>query len=306
MPHTPPAVQFLNRTQATAYVKRHHMSYLRDTLQCATNASARKYTCADTFGTLLRDWTPEERRELTRLVHALATTCWSWRALMRDRWTFIQSDDTLEDGMPHTMHHAIVLPRWMVRELLPESASSPHATSTAVETLLHERIHVLQKTYPKRFAALYTRWGCVPVDDHPHVRRLHTERTYRTNPDTPSKWAYKREGTLWYPFVEMHSPSLTDTSYHLVHVGSSWWNTRWHNMDDVAWHEAYFGGHAHCYHPDETAAVLLAREMATDVRAHNSRRSDKVESRDDHDDNKDINKPCEAVDVLRRWCGTSW
>ena len=290
-----PPVDFLNRTQATAYVKHHHTTYLRDTLQCPTNASARAYTCADTFGTLLRDWTPEERRELTQVVHTLAGTCWSWRALMRDRWTFIQSDDTLEDGMPHTIHHAIVLPRWMVRDLLPESPR--HATSTAVETLLHERIHVLQKTYPKRFATLYTRWGCVPVDDHPHVRRLHTERAHRTNPDTPSKWAYTRGDALWYPFVELRGGSgrggsLSDTTYHLVHVGSSWWNTRWHKMDAVKWHEAYFGGNAHCYHPDETAAVLLAREMACDVPVCNV-----------HDDGS---RTCEAVVVLRRWCGTSW
>ena len=197
--------------------------------------------------------------------------------------------------MPYTIYRAIVLPRWMVRELLPESASSRQATPTAVETLLHERIHVLQKTYPKRFAKLYDRWGCVRVDEHPHVYRLHTERIYRTNPDTPSKWAYSRGGTLWYPFVELHSPSLTDTTYHLVDVGSSWWTTQWHKMNAVKWHETYFGGHAHCYHPDETAAVLLAHDMATDVPVCNV-----VQNTISHA------QPCEAVVELRRWCGTNW
>ena len=36
-------------------------------------------------------------------------------------------------------------------------------------------------------------------------------------------------------------------------------------MEGVGWYNAYFGGAAHAYHPDEAAAVLLAECMVRDA-----------------------------------------
>ena len=234
MPSPPlslPTCTFLTSAQSAQWIRTHHTTYLNHTLQCPYNARARTYTSRDTFCQHLREWTPEETRELTRVVQQCVDRCWSWRSmLLHDRWTFLHVDDTLESGMPHTIHTAIVLPQRLVRNLLPETAESPQAHRTAIETLLHERIHVLQKKYPKRFDRLYQGWGYRPVDtpSDPHyktLQQLHQQRVYRTNPDTPRRWVWRDE---WYPFAELmrpgspsERPALHRCAYHLVRLPPS-------------------------------------------------------------------------------------
>lgn len=291
------SVVFLNAAKAAQWVRAHHTPYLDRTLASPANAAIRTYHDTESFCTHLRDWSPEERRELTTLVRRLVDRCWSWRTMLaRDRWTFLQTDDRLEDGMPHTIHSAVVLPRWLVRNLLPEAASSRSAHRSAVETLLHERVHVLQKKYPRRFDRLYRDWGyaeVVPRSEH-HAQCAHLHRTYphRTNPDTPRHWVWRNE---WLPFAALRSGAtgLRDCDHRLVWLRDPSHTPSWHALERVDAYTAYHGDRPHCYHPDETAAVLLAEAMVTDAHATDAHAT----------------RPhtvCPAVVALRKWCVSGW
>ena len=66
-----------------------------------------------------------------------------------------------------------------------DGASPPTGSAFhAVETLLHERVHVLQKLYPVRFASLYRDWGYLPPTpvQARAIEDLHRSRVFRTNP----------------------------------------------------------------------------------------------------------------------------
>ena len=279
------------------WVKTYHQEYLHTTLSDARNTRARTYTDVSSFCRHLRVWTPEERRELVRLVNTLATSCWTWRALLsNDRWIFMNANNQLENGMPHTIGTAIVLPRWLVQNLIQETADSRNAHLKAIETLLHERVHVLQKKYPQRFRTLYQQWGyrTVPAvsavsgtEDRiaNAVVSAHQQRTYRTNPDTPERWVWREE---WYPFVELSSDDLQRSQYHIVSVRDG----RWIPLHTHAEYKRYHGTTEHCYHPDETSAVLLAREMYADVSSVPSTTTS--------------SEPCPALTTMREWCMRTW
>ena len=189
--------------------------------------------------------------------------------------------------MPHTIHTAIVLPRWLVRTLLFET-SDPLAKRTAYETVLHERIHVMQKADPAMFRRLYTAWGWKPValgglvDRALNTLENNPDRPTRHNPDTPQRWGTIRvtadgKATTWVPYVQLGPGGMRDARYYLVtlakrrnrdgggRIGSTPLEVRWHPMEDVGWYNAYFGGATHAYHPDESAAVLLAECMIRDA-----------------------------------------
>ena len=288
----PFAIKYLDHAAACAWVRRHHTGYLRRVARCPHNRKHRTFADAPSFCAHLLDWAPEERRELSKKLRALVAACWSWRALLvrGPAWTFILANDDLEGGMPHTIHTAIVLPRWLVRTLLFET-SDPAAKRTAYETVLHERIHVMQKADPTVFRRLYAAWGWKPVAQGGLVdRALDTlerrpDRPTRHNPDTPQRWGTVRvaadgTATTWVPYVQLGPGGMRDARYYLVTLarrqrggggggdsgaGATPLEVRWHPMEGVGWYNTYFGGAAHAYHPDEAAAVLLADCMVRDA-----------------------------------------
>jgi hypothetical protein len=267
-------LQFLDKPMACQWVRCHHQSYMQSTLQCPTNRRVRSYDSSQAFCAKLVGWSEAHTRALTAVVASLQARCWTWRPfLSRLPWTFLQVRNDVDGGMPHTIHTAIVLPTQLVEALA--AAAHPHshpvdsASRRAIETLVHERMHVLQKAHPQRFRLLYDRWGFAPVRPHTAVAalvsRIHATRAERTNPDTPQRYVLRGR---WYPFVHLdpRASTLHDATYYLVDLVAYRSNPAngWYLMSDVAWYNDYYGGTDHCYHPDESAAVLLAEAICHD------------------------------------------
>lgn len=321
---------FLSAKRASDWVLSYHTKYIHKTQSCPRNAAVRTYYDSSSFSEHLLDWTPTQEQRLRMLVTWLIGSCWSWRRLLRhDAWIFIQSNNQLESGMPHTIEQAIVLPQWLVKVLMsvPTELGVDRTIVTtkehamAVETLLHERVHVLQKLYPERFSRLYYAWGYTPVPSYGPTRiavsNIHHERTFRFNPDTPNEWLWKDH---LYPFVELlnsngyttsggagdkiasrnTTPSLQNCAYYLVDIRPSSMirehsSSMWYPMNSHQEYKRHHGEREHCYHPDETSAVLIAEEIYRDVYHRSS---------DSNRKSKDPN--CEALKSIRRWCADMW
>lgn len=273
---------FLTIPQATRHIYLHHQPYLQQTLQCPTNARLRTYTTVNEFTSKLLPWTTHQQHVLISIVRKLQEKCWTWRRLLRrEKWTFIQISNSIEDGMPHTIHSAIVLPEGLVETLCVHKTSAP-SYQHAVETLIHEQIHVLQKLHRPWFDKLYADWGfqrLSTVDDvgtQQAVAQLHRLLPTRTNPDTPHKWLLHGR---WFLFVHLSedAASMRDVKYYIVDIprlqhtnakdGSVLRHRNAHSLiplADCGWYNAFYGHLGHCYHPDESAAVLLAMAVASD------------------------------------------
>lgn len=298
----PIEINYFDHEQACAWVHKYHVSYLAKVSRCAHNRKHRTFHDAASFCQHLVDWTPEEKREFNKKIHSLISTCWSWRRLLVSGpvWNFILANDDLESGMPHTIHTAIVLPRWLVRTILFET-SEPEAKRTAYETILHERIHVMQKAKPAEFRKLYKLWGWSPIDVGSHLDKTidawERKGSYPTryNPDTPNRWKCVRtlaNGTtvIWIPYVRMGAGGMRDARYMLVKLKMEHENTmippsdvQWRTLDSVEWYTDFFGQAAHTYHPDESSAVLIAELMVRDV------------------ENSTL-RSCPAVQSIIEWC----
>ena len=186
---------------------------------------------------------------------------WNWRHWLSTTWTFIAVDgDVVDSGLPHTIHRAIVLPIWLI-----ESFGDEPPPKDSVETLLHEKIHTLQKShFPRFFHALYRAWGWRRLR-RAEVPTMIT-RNHRTNPDTPEWWALEHAGSSWIPCARLRrgARTLTEVDYFLVRVREGH-ALEWEPMEQAAWYGAYYGHRSMCYHPDENAAVILAEWLANDL-----------------------------------------
>lgn len=300
----PIEINYFDQKQACAWVKKYHNNYLAKVSSCLHNRKHRTFHDISSFCMHLVDWTPEEKREFNKKIYALVSTCWSWRRLLVSgpTWNFILANDDLESGMPHTIHTAIVLPRRLVRTILFET-SEPEAKRTAYETLLHERIHVMQKANPTMFSRLYNQWGWSPIDKGSPLDRAidrwesHENYPTRYNPDTPNRWKYVKtlpNGTtvIWIPYVKLGTGGMRDARYMLAKLRVEKDDdtfpiskVQWRTLDSVGWYTHFFGHASHTYHPDESSAVLIAEIMVRD--AENS-----------------TLRSCPAVHSIIQWCNT--
>lgn len=297
-PHTP--IHFLSIQQATHHIHQHHQLYVDHTLRCSVNARLRSYDSVQSLCGHLVPWTTHQKHTLTRVIRTLQGVCWSWKTLLAgEAWTLVQVDDRLEDGMPHTIHSAIVLPAWMVAALCAEHPTTTH--DRAVETLVHERIHVMQKVRRRWFDALYERWGFQRLDiasahHRATVARIHQALATRTNPDTPNQWVLRGR---WYllTHVRTNANTMRDTDHYIVDLvdiptapagDSILLSSNFVRLEACDWYNTYYGHAEHCYHPDESSAVLLATWIARD--RHVAGRADDT----------DIHS-CEAGRVAVRW-----
>jgi hypothetical protein len=103
-----------------------------------------------------------------------------------------------EDGLPHTRNDVIILPENHLQEEDPD----------LLDTLLHEQLHVYQKTYPAHFKNAY-------LDRHNWtlLEKVSTINNIRTNPDM-DEWIYQKNGNVYRSFYNSTNPSgLLDVSF---------------------------------------------------------------------------------------------
>lgn len=267
-------IVFLTPQDTPQWIHTYHTAYIQKTTQCPTNKVLRKYDSVDSFCQHIHEWTPVQQQCLRQAILSIQQRCWTWRTFLTEpRWTLLAVDNQIDGGMPHTIHCAIVMPLWFREALCQEEHT--RAYQNAIETLIHEQMHCLQKLHPEVFEALYTSWGYTKLSslpEHQHVvRDIHQRFPLRTNPDTPQEWILNHR---WYQTVLFHhSPkSLTNVSYVCIDVNeyaldaSSHQEEAIRQQSDVAEFTRIFGTTAHCYHPDETSAVLLSQMMYNDYK----------------------------------------
>lgn len=255
-------IRFLDVGDASRWIQRYHSTYIDETTRSPANRRARRYGSASDFVARgVVPWRSEWRASIERAVRDAIRDLWNWRRWMATDWTFIAVDGAVVDsGFPHTIHDAIVLPVWLI-----ESFGDAPPPRDSVVTLLHEKIHTLQKRHcPRVFHALYRAWGWRPLraeEVPPMIARDH-----RTNPDTPTWWALEHAGATWIPCARLRrgARALAEVDYFLVRVHASR-ALEWEPLEEVEWYGEYYGHRAMCYHPDENAAVILAEWLAADL-----------------------------------------
>lgn len=157
-------------------------------------------------------------------------------------WNFAKVKASIENGYPHTIGNAIVLNERVLRYPINE----------LTKTLIHEKIHVAQRTYPIDFLQLYESIGFEKTS----VASRHI--LARANPDIDNfLYIYKSTDQVPMQLYTSKYPSSIADSMAMVVLS---------NGDSVEATTSTFGlpEDIHCQleHPNEIVACLMA-EMIT-------------------------------------------
>jgi hypothetical protein len=87
-------------------------------------------------------------------------------------WIFVKIDDSLENSYPHTIENVIVLSNDFFNKSLKYQ----------ITTIIHEKVHIYQRIYPKYIEILYNNWGFNKIDFNIH--------NCRNNPDIKNYYSY--------------------------------------------------------------------------------------------------------------------
>lgn len=185
-------------------------------------------------------FTSAEKAELAALTDEIDRMKPTKR-LIALKWKFAKLDEPIENGFPHTLHDVIVL---------PHSFFVTHAShQQQLTTLIHEKIHVFQRAYPKEVSVFLDIHGFTgPIPPLTLPKFLLEMR--RNNPDIVG--FYKKNNIIPLQVYNNKTPrSLQDSRVVLYDI-----STHEIKKTDVAYTIPSFISQTE--HPYEIMAVIIS------------------------------------------------
>ncbi len=302
-------VVFLDRAAAARAIVDDHAQPYFHTLQpmemaaktgrplTARTLAAQRRETGQRYRAGVREFSEQERTVITRMVRGIDAALKHYPRLARVPWRFLKVADSIEGGLPHTRGPYIVLSQSVCEQLLGMDAALPkrEAIAAAATILLHERIHVLQRSAPGLFDSLYRDvWGFVRVKSitrDPWLRRHHL-----ANPDGSTAgrfccWLFPLRGDgnepvhyIWPLVVFSDGPGVKRMPQdfrmlaidvrrrgdHARVISEPDGRPRARPLLDVAAYTRVFVISQNIYHPNEAAADLLTQLVLFDSLADTS------------------------------------
>jgi hypothetical protein len=140
------------------------------------------------YTALATEYTEEDKEQLTQWTKRIdQLTLETWPMIAKLPWHFAKMSSTFCKGRPHTRGLHIVLTDEAMKRFR-------QSESKALEVLLHEKLHVIQRLMPHHFEAAYKNYGYDPVTVS--METAHKLNFVR-NPDAPApNWAIRHNDRL--------------------------------------------------------------------------------------------------------------
>ena len=148
------------------------------------DSAARVAVAGPKYRALAADFTVEEMDLLRARVEQLNALIGDrWPVIARVPWQFAKMQSKFCRSMPHTRGLTIVLTESSIRRFGRNEAS-------ALEILLHEKLHVIQRLMPERFEKAFQRYGYQSIQLPSGTA---TRLNFVRNPDAPdARWAIRQ------------------------------------------------------------------------------------------------------------------
>ena len=193
----------------------------------------------NTYIAAFMEFTPAEKDRLTKLVSMI-------HYAPHIPWNFAKVSSVIEKGFPHTLEDTIVL----------SDTSLAHDDFSLTETLIHEKVHILQRREPAHAAEFIKRWGFIKSGHITHPLK-------RNNPDLPEEnYALLPNTAIMQLYNSDRPSSIADSQPFVV-------STVTHEIQPFQ-NSGNLPSYVHqLEHPYEIMATVIAREyMNQNFRNH--------------------------------------
>jgi hypothetical protein len=141
-------------------------------------------------------FTMEQKNILLNIVDIIEKKIYKYNNFKNIKWVFVKIDTDLENSYPHTIGNVIVL----------SNNFFDSSTSSQINTIIHEKVHIYQRMYPEYINILYKKWGFDKVDVNINYNR--------NNPDI--KYYYSYNNNLLIQLYTDNPRELYDSNAYLI------------------------------------------------------------------------------------------
>jgi len=152
--------------------------------------------CKQIYKKNLTNFSSAEKKHLGKLVNKTNNFLKKYPSLNNIPWLFCKINPNIEEGFPHTHSDVIFLSKYFFKNRMKNK----------IETLIHEKIHVYQRKYPRKTQIFYKKKNFNKNNINTHLRRA--------NPDV-DKFNYDFKGTEFYLKYDHDPVKINDVvDYH--------------------------------------------------------------------------------------------
>jgi hypothetical protein len=168
------------------------------------------------------------------------------------KWKFYISEPDVEYNMPFTISNKIIIPE-------------TKCFTINTETLIHEKIHLLQRKHQEKFNELYKKmYPFLLSKCHPNIIPPELQKINMNNPDgNNTYWIYRSYNKLWFPLLVVDDETKLKEYAYLVKYN--------HNDNEYEIDMSEFmttdkllkdmPSHISLYHPNEIFACQIAESI---------------------------------------------
>ena len=169
-------------------------------------------------------------------------------SLINIPWKFLISQSGLEGNMPYTLDNYIIF----TEDYLLDNKKYNY---DLVITLIHEKIHILQRRYQDKFNRFYkSYYNFLKFNIHPFKLPNKLRKIYMNNPDSNFDiWIYEYKNILFYPLLAKKKNQYID-------VGFDFKSLKPINIKKIK-KFFKFGNNISFYHPNEIFACSFSDDL---------------------------------------------
>jgi len=254
--------------------------------------------CRKRYQAGVREFTNNEKEAIRCCVKELYPALKDQYPLFGEMpWSFIKVSGNIEGGLSHTRDRHIVFSERTCKRFATLHQSTPERVPLFFGSLLvHEQMHVFQRTHPGLFDSLYTEvWGFIKakkIESCPWLEKHHL-----VNPDgVDCCWVFPvrhGEGAIYIQplvvFAEGQGLKRMGRDFRMIAVelvkSNGRFRTRvaedgkpiFRNLLEVPEYRKVFPSTGNIYHPNEACASVFAQIVMTDSFSQARSRAEKVE-----------------------------
>ena len=128
-------------------------------------------------------------------------------------WKYMMSTNNLEMNMPFTLGDYIIISSTM----LGNGNNKILSDDTMIETIIHERLHIIQRLYQKKFNKFYRRNYDFIMNEFPlYSLPGELKKIHMNNPDSNFKiWTYRIDSREYIPLLVFKYNTLSQIGYNI-------------------------------------------------------------------------------------------
>jgi len=260
--NTQQVVQQLLRTYIQSFTKTETAFKTNNKIQFKPNQRINHQIILDTYTQSITPFSSKEKNIIQLHIELINQNI---PFLSKTPWRFIKLTGQLEKNMPFTLGQFIFLPEKMV-DVLSFEPKSHH-----LDTLIHEKIHVLQRLYPNLFHTFYHKFiGSIYYEKKVHIIR-YWKQQHLKNPDGMDiNWIYRHGGNFYLPMLifKNHGRSIEQIVILLKKRYGLFYTTKTHiPISEFPVFQGY-PTYVSCYHPNEISACVIPKLLWKNVDNH--------------------------------------